>query len=422
MKLLTYISRILVGSLFIVSGIIKANDPLGFSYKLEEYFSANVLNLPFLEPYALAFSMLVCISEVVLGIMVLFGSYARLTSWLLLLMIVFFTFLTFYSAYFNKVTDCGCFGDALKLTPWESFFKDVALLVFILIIFIRSKDIHRNTPKEDLVILPVSLAAIGLFSSGVLGWSFPLLFSAGTLLALALVKRTLTHLRIDLILIIIATAITTYFTLYCYNHLPVKDFRPYAIGKSIKEGRELPPGARPYIYENTFIYKNSLTGEEKEFSEKNYPWQDSTWVFVSRETKLVQKGDDAPIHDFNLISPDGNDYTEDILNEPVIFLLVAYDISKSNEKVQPEINQFVEEVNKAGYYFYGVTASAYNEAEDFRHKHQSMFEYYSADATMLKTVIRSNPGLVLLKNGTVAGKWHYNDFPGFEEVKKLIGE
>lgn len=421
MKFITYFSRILVGSLFIVSGIIKANDPIGFSYKLEEYFSSNVLNIPFLEPYALGFSMLICISEVVLGIMVLFGSYARLTSWLLILMIVFFTFLTFYSAWFNKVTDCGCFGDALKLTPWQSFTKDVALLAFVLILFFRSKEIHRNTPKEDLLILPVSLAAITLFSVGVLHWNFPVFFSAGTLVLLAGIKRFLTHLRIDLILVIISTATVAYFTLYCYNHLPVKDFRPYAVGKSIKEGREMIKAEVADIY---LVYRNRKTGEEKEYPSNNYPWNDSTWVseweFVKQNKVVIEKGIDAPIHDFNLISPDGNDYTEDILNEPVIFLLIAYDIKKSNEKVQQQVNKFVEEVNKAGFYFYGVSASSNNEVEDFRHKHQSMFDYYTADATMLKTMIRSNPGLVMFKNGTVAGLWHYNDFPSFEEVKPLI--
>ncbi len=420
MKLLTYISRILVGSLFIVSGIIKANDPLGFSYKLGEYFGTDVLNLPFLEPYSLLISMLICIAEVILGIAVLLGSKPRLTSWLLLLMILFFTFLTFYSAFFNKVTDCGCFGDALKLTPWQSFFKDIVLLILVLVIFIQQKNIHRNTPKEDLIILPLSLAAIGFFSMVILKWNFPLLFSAGIFLILVLVKNALTHIHIDWILAIIATAITSYFSFYCYNHLPVKDFRPYAVGKSIKEGRQLPPNATPYIYENTFVYKNKITGEEKEFSDKNYPWQDSAWTFVSRDTKMIQKGDDAPIHDFNLIGTDGNDYTEDILNEPVIFLLIAYDISKSNEKVEPKISKFVEDVNKAGYYFYGVSSSSYNEVEDFRHKHQSVFDYYSADATMLKTTVRSNPGLILLMNGTVCGMWHYNDFPEFKEAKKII--
>ena len=420
MKLLTYISRVLVGSLFIVSGIIKANDPLGFSYKMEEYFSSNVLNIPFLEPYSLPISVLICIAEVVLGIAVLFGSKARLTGWLLLLMILFFTFLTFYSAYFNKVTDCGCFGDALKLTPWQSFSKDIVLFVFVLILFFRAKEIHRNTPREDLIILPVSLLAIGFFSFGVIHWSFPLIFAALVFFILAMVKRSLTHPQIDWILAIIAFSITTCFSFYCINHLPVKDFRPYAIGKSIIEGRKPPPGAKPFIYENTFIYKNSVSGEEKEFNDKNYPWKDSTWVFVSRDTKMIQKGDEAPIHDFNLLSPDGNDYTEDILNEPVMFLLISYDIKNSNEKVQPLINKFVDQVNKAGYYFYGVTASSYNEVEDFRHKHQSMFDYYSADATMLKTMIRSNPGLILLKKGVVKGLWHYSDFPEFEEAKKLI--
>jgi len=135
MKYLVHISRVLVGVLFIISGLIKLNDPLGFSYKLQEYFSADVLNIPFLEPYALAISVLVVVFEVVLGVFLLIGYKPKLTVWSLLLMIVFFTFLTFYSAYFDKVKDCGCFGDALKLTPWESFTKDIILLFFVLILF-----------------------------------------------------------------------------------------------------------------------------------------------------------------------------------------------------------------------------------------------------------------------------------------------
>jgi len=141
MKYIVHISRILVGVLFIISGLIKLNDPLGFSYKLQEYFSQDVLNIPFLEPYALLISVIVVVFEVILGVFLLIGYKPKFTVWSLLGMIVFFTFLTFYSAYFDKVKDCGCFGDALKLTPWESFTKDIILLFFILILYLGRKHI-----------------------------------------------------------------------------------------------------------------------------------------------------------------------------------------------------------------------------------------------------------------------------------------
>ena len=156
MKYITHISRILVGALFIISGLIKLNDPLGFSYKLQEYFSADVLNITFLEPYALGISIFVVVFEVVLGVFLLIGYKLKFTVWSLLLMIVFFTFLTFYSAYFDKVKDCGCFGDALKLTPWESFTKDIILLFFVLILFFGVKHIKplfSKLPTTALALL-----------------------------------------------------------------------------------------------------------------------------------------------------------------------------------------------------------------------------------------------------------------------------
>lgn len=158
-NIITQFSRIFVGILFIISGLIKLNDPVGFSYKLAEYFSVSVLNIPFFEPYALAIAVFLVIVEVVLGVMLLVGYKPKFTVWSLLLMVVFFTFLTFYSAYFNKVTDCGCFGDALKLTPWGSFTKDVILLVFILILFFNIKLIQPFL-KSNLINLTVYISVI----------------------------------------------------------------------------------------------------------------------------------------------------------------------------------------------------------------------------------------------------------------------
>ncbi|MES2630059.1 MAG: DoxX family protein, partial [Bacteroidota bacterium] len=190
MKILVTISRILVGSLFIVSGLVKANDTLGFSYKLIEYFEPGVLDMTWLIPFALPLAIFICVVEVVLGVATLLGGKMKLTAWSLLLMIVFFTFLTWYSAYFQKVLECGCFGDAIKLTPWESFSKDVVLLVFIVIIFIKRNAINFNTAVEDRIILPISVLVVALFSVLVLKWSFPWIFTL-LVLAVALVIKNL---------------------------------------------------------------------------------------------------------------------------------------------------------------------------------------------------------------------------------------
>lgn len=189
MKPVTHLSRLLVGLLFIFSGLIKLNDPMGFAFKLNDYFAPDVLNLPLLDPWALQIALFVVIFEVVLGVALLLGYRPKFTVWMLLLMIVFFTFLTFYSAYFNKVTDCGCFGDAIPLTPWQSFYKDLVLLVLILILFFNQKHIK---PLGSLK------------------------FRFGTVALSALV-----------------CGIMAYWVL---NHLPFKDFRPYAVGKNIEEG------------------------------------------------------------------------------------------------------------------------------------------------------------------------------------------
>jgi len=207
------------------------------------------------------------------------------------------------------------------------------------------------------------------------------------------------------------------FTFYCFLNLPVRDFRPYAIGKSIPEQMKIPDGAPQDVYETILTYKNSNTNEVKDFTASSYPWNDSTWVWVSTETNLISKGFETAIHDFDIEAEDGNNYTEDILAEPYIFLLVSYDITNAAEEVQQKINEFAAQVGTAGYYFYGLTASLYNDVEEFRHNNQNEFDYYTVDGITLKTIIRSNPGLVLLKEGVVIGKWHYRNLPKFEDVK-----
>lgn len=275
MKILVGIIRIFVGILFIISGFIKLNDPLGFSYKLQEYFSAQVLNLEFLIPFALVIAIVLVIFELVLGIMLIIGYLPRFTLWSLLIMIVFFTFLTFYSAYFDKVKDCGCFGDALPMTPWQSFYKDIVLLVLILVLFFNRKLIHP-------ILAPAS-------HRWIIFLSFMLCFI---------------------------------FAYYVLMHLPLIDFRAYKVGNNIREKMQLPENARKAEYE----YKWSFNQDGEEVVIKNngaYPQVAGEYVGV--ETKLVREGDKPAINDF-LIEKDGENATDEVLNEEKLLLIVAYNL------------------------------------------------------------------------------------------------
>lgn len=369
LKILAQISRVFVGVLFIISGFIKANDPLGFSYKLDEYFV--VFHMQWMSSVSLWLAIGICAFEIGLGVALLLGAKMRFTAWSLLLMIIFFTFLTFYSWKFDVVKDCGCFGDALHLKPFQSFMKDIILLFFIIWIFAG-----RNLIKP----------LFGDRTSTILAY-------AGFIASFS-------------------------FSIYCLRHLPYIDFRPYAVGKSIPEGMVLPPGAKKDSVLMVFIYEKD--GKKIELKTEELSKVDSTYKFVDRTDKVIVEGDHPPIHDFSINSTDGSDITDDVLKQPNVFLLVSYDLSHANEDVQGKVNDFVALCQKEGIEFIGLTSSSQKEIDDFRHKHNSMFEYYNTDQTTLKTMIRSNPGLMLLQKGTVKAMWHYNDFPTFDEVKKII--
>jgi uncharacterized membrane protein YphA (DoxX/SURF4 family) len=374
MKILTYISRIVVGVLFVISGLIKANDALGFSYKLEEYFSPDVLNLEFLIPFSFIMAAAICVLEIVLGIMVLIGSRAKITSLLLMAMILFFTFLTFYSAYFDKVTDCGCFGDAIKLTPWGSFRKDIILLFFITILLIEHKNIKSmlSIKKENMLIAVVSFFSIA-------------------------------------------------FVYHTYNHLPIKDFRPYAIGKNISEGMktcselDLPCTEEAYFYK----VKEKFTGQEMEILSTEYQenWENYEFISSTDKTIILQEGYEPPIHDFS-ISLNDVDYTSLILEQENVLLLVCYDINKTMDHNFEEINKLYSSVIQDSLaFFISLSASGNDDLQAFKLKNDIEYDFYFTDETTLKTIIRSNPGLVLLNKGTIVGKWHLNDLPDYKTIK-----
>lgn len=366
MKILVALSRIFVGVLFIISGLIKLNDPLGFSYKLQEYFSPDVLNLPFLEPYALMISVFVVVFEVILGVFLLIGYKPKFTVWSLLGMIVFFTFLTFYSAYFDKVRDCGCFGDALKLTPWESFTKDVILLVFILVLFVGKKYI---TPVFTQ--LPTTILAM-------LSFIFCLWLGFHVLM-----------------------------------HLPVVDFRAYKIGANIQEGMTIPDDAPKPIQEFTWVF--NVNGEEKEFiTDGSYPEVDGEYVTVT--SKMVDPGYQPPIYDFSIES-DSENLTDYFLAEDNVIVIISYSLEKIEKQGAEKLKAFSEQAKGLGYTVIGLTASGDAAKEKINKTYGLGFDWYLCDEKALKTVVRANPGIIEMDQGTIKQKVHWNDIETLELPK-----
>jgi uncharacterized membrane protein YphA (DoxX/SURF4 family) len=365
MKLLTNISRVFVGGLFIFSGLIKANDPMGFGFKLEEYF--EVFGTHFMIPLAMAMAILICVFEVLLGIMLLLGKMPKLVNRLLLAMIVFFTFLTFYSAYFDKVTDCGCFGDAIPLTPWQSFGKDIILLVFIVILIAGEKCI-----KPILSPKMTNYITIG------------------------------------------GTALSLIFPLYTYRFLPVKDFRPYKIGADIEEGMVT---IKQPVVEMLFIYEKD--GERVELTTDELSTFENLgdYTFVERIDNIIDPGEPAPIHDFVFNDETGMDVTNVFLDQNGYKLLtVQYDLDRTDMAMQPELEKLAAALEEKGVKPYHVTAGTKEQIAALG----SSLKYYVVDKTTLKTIVRSNPGLVLFKDNLIVMKWPSTRFPSVDKVMSYV--
>jgi uncharacterized membrane protein YphA (DoxX/SURF4 family) len=358
-NIITQFSRLFVGVLFIISGLIKLNDPVGFSYKLAEYFSEPVFNMPFLVPFSLSLALFLVIVEVLLGIMLLIGYRPKFTIWSLLLMIVFFTFLTFYSAYYDVVKDCGCFGDALHLTPWESFTKDIVLLFFILILFANKKLVKPLFKKS----IQNTIAFLGLLSCIFLAY-------------------------------------------WVLNHLPIIDFRPYKVGTNIQKGMEIPEGAPKSVVEMIFIYK--VNGVDKEFTENELINIPEGAVFVDRKDKVITEGYVPPIHDFTMMKDD-SDYKEELLQEPKLLMVVTYDLVMAKEEGMLKMQKLNQKAKVKGYKVIGMTNSSTEEIVKAQKKYRLDFDFYTCDAIALKTIERANPSIVILEKGTVKQKVHYND-------------
>ncbi|CAL1518333.1 BT_3928 family protein [Chitinophaga sp. MM2321] len=360
MKIILNLLRIIVGVLFIFSGLIKANDPLGLSYKMEEFF--EVLHLTFLSPYSLAFSVIMNAFEIIAGVAVLIGYRMRIFSVLLLLLITFFTFLTGYALFSGTIRECGCFGDCIKLTAIQTFWKDVILLLMILVIFFRRDQIQPLFKGTGIVMLVAAVFSFGI------QW-------------------------------------------YTLKHLPFIDCLPYKVGNNIPDKMKLPPGATPDVYEMMFIYEKN--GEKKEFTVDNYPWSDSTWKFVDRKDKLIKKGNAEPaIKDFILTDLDGVNQTEAILSETKpVYLFLVQNVDKAGSGWDEKMKALQQKWKNQEILIYGVTASTKDQLAAFESKHGLEFPFVQMDGVAIKTAGRSNPCLLLLDKGTIKAKWHYNDIP-----------
>lgn len=354
--------RFFLSAVFIFSGFVKAVDPLGVQYKIQDYLAAFGILSWFPSFFPLLTGIVLSAVEFSIGVFLFFGVRRTVSSTLALIFMVFMTPLTLYLALSNPVQDCGCFGDAWKLTNWETFLKNAVLLMLAVVVFRHRKSVIRfiTFKMEWLVSLYTILFVFAL-------------------------------------------------SFYCLNHLPILDFRPYKTGNNILEGMTVPDGAQPSIYENIFILEKN--GVKKEFTLENYP--DSTWTFVDARSILKKKGYEPPIRDFSMIeSATGNDITEDVLTDMnYTFLLIAHRIEIADDSNIDLINEIYDYSMEHGYGFYCLTSSSDEQIEQWKDKSGAEYPFCRTDDIALKTMIRSNPGLMLIKNGVILNKWSDEELP-----------
>jgi uncharacterized membrane protein YphA (DoxX/SURF4 family) len=364
MKTLRNSFRILVGLVFIFSGFVKGVDPLGFAFRIEDYFVA--FGIPWAGQFSLAISIIMCALEFTIGVSLLLNLWIRKTAWLLLLVMTYFTILTFLDAIWNLVPDCGCFGEAIKLTNMQTFIKNLILMIFVVPIFIWRKK-YRSA-------LPVSL---------------------------------------DVVIVCLTAVLFAWMSIHSARHLPLIDFMAWEKGNKVNRTSTLP--VKFFV-----TYKNKKTGEKKEYLASSYPWNDSLWmsqwVFDSQRVEDPNSEQAATLR---AEDREGNDVTQTIMQNPdFLFLLVAYNLKETNQAAFLRILPFYKKALAGNKTFICLTSSLPGDIRKFRLTHGTAFEYYNADDVILKTMVRSNPGLILLKDGVVLDKWAFRDFPSWEEVSE----
>ncbi|MGI4833741.1 MAG: BT_3928 family protein [Janthinobacterium lividum] len=369
LRLLTRVCWVLLGAVFIFSGLIKLNDPVGTAYKLEEYFEVFALDVPwaagffdFLKNQSRFLSIALSSLEVMLGVALLLRWHLRKTLGVLLALLVFFGFLTFYSAAFNKVTDCGCFGDFVKLTPWTSFGKDMFLLGLWAVVFANQRFLRRSFVRGTAGLMAMTVASA---------------------LAIGIGVRAL-------------------------GHLPYFDFLPYKVGNNIAQ--QMKPAEAPR-------YRYTFERASKTLESETFP-TDSTWKYKSM-TVLNPAQSKAPITDFVISDPDGNNITQQVLTGNKLLILIQ-NTNKTDRDRFEQINQLVAAAAKSRRHLavLAITSTSAGKFDAFRHEVNLAAPYAFADATVLKTMIRANPGLLVLHDGTVMAKYHYHDIPQLYQVEK----
>ena len=368
-SILVNICRLLLAITFIFSGFVKAIDPLGSQYKIGDYLTALGMAGKIPEWVQLILSISLSGAEFTLGILLLLAIRRRLVSKLAFVLMLGMTLITLWLTISNPIQDCGCFGDAIHLTNSQTFIKNLVLLV------------------ASIVVMRLPLYQVRFISK--------------------------TNQWIATYFTMIFIVIVSLLSLY---HLPLFDFRPYYIGQNILKGMQIPKGAKQTKYKTTFICTKN--GVQKEFNENNYPYNDSTWVFVDAKQEVIEKGCEPPIHDFSITDEKtGEDLTEQILNKDgYTFLLVSPMLEVAQDRNFGDIEGIYEYAKENGYAFYGLTASTDKGIKHWRDITGAEYPFYVTDGTTLKTMIRSNPGLLLLYKGTIINKWNHNDIPKVAEL------
>ena len=378
MKILKIISRIIVGVVFIFSGFVKAVDPLGTVYKFGDYL--NAFNLSFLTPLCLLFAIGLCTLEFLGGISVLFNIKPKIGIWTVTLLMAVFTPLTFVLALTNPVSDCGCFGDAIHLTNWQTFFKNVVLAIPTAFLFIKRNEQDSNFKSKS-------------------EWT----------------------------IIVASTLLFLIFIFYNLRYLPVIDFLPYKVGTYIPEKMIVPEGMPVDQYETTFIYEKE--GKQEEFTLENYPANDTTWKFVDARTKLVSKGYEPPIHDLTFTNENGEDKTDRILaSQNYTMFMISKKLGEVKAEKIREGLSFGEELKNLGIDFYLLTSSSSGEVHDYIMPKiftgipvfEEKDDFYLVDEITLKTMVRSNPGFMLIKEGTIIAKWSWAGRPDIETIINIL--
>ncbi len=361
-----------------LSGLTKAADPIGGAHKISEYFSA--WHMPVFSEGALPLAVILASAEFVLGFALVVCANSRLPAVLAMGVMACFTPLTLWVAINNPVSDCGCFGDFIRLSNWQTFYKNILLTLIICPLLLHPS---KPVPGASLRRRMVSVAAAGL--------------------------------------------VIVFFCIHNIRHLPLVDISAFKVGTDIVESMRIPPGAPTNKYSKKFTLKDSTTGTEISVDSETYLKTPAYWakgtpwkIIATSKPILVQKGFEPKIQGFRISSPEGSDVTASILErDGLTFLFVTYDLMKADTRFLERIRTMAAEAVGRGHVVQGLSASGAKMTSEFAAQHRLPFQFLSVDQTVLKTMIRSNPGILLLHRGVIIGKWHPRDLPTVEKIESL---